>query len=355
MKTDQQQQAQHLYIQTDLNKSEIAKELGVNRRTLHNWIRQNNWDRLKKSGESIPSFLAGDCYQVFGNITNHLLSEERKDKPATPLEVNSMYKLILGINKLKGHPTLNENLETFGMFSEYLNSKSPDLAKNMQPIIDGFLATQAAPNHKQYKPTKLNDEGYIPTEDATTMEAEAKLDEEDILAWSQQEKESNMPSPAPSAANPTTPASSKSPTEQERSSLNGVAASLSTSGVPTGQERSSRGEASRATPPAPLDCPQEQQRNPKGEPTPCAASAPFIISPTERSSLIGIATSLSTCGVPTGQERSSRGEASRAMQDPKNINTDNGPQPKQDIRKLFRGTATKGPGKVLRQNKPIAA
>ena len=79
MKTEQQQQAQHLYFQTDLSKSQIAETLGVSRRSLHYWIRQNDWERIKTSGQHIPSFLAENYYALIGGLMDEILLETIAD------------------------------------------------------------------------------------------------------------------------------------------------------------------------------------------------------------------------------------------------------------------------------------
>ena len=116
MKLEQQQQAQYLYFQTDLSKTEIAQSLHISRSSLHHWIRLNNWERLKKNADHMPSSLAENCYHVFGDLTDSLLSHERIGYPVTAQEANTMYKLVLTINKLKTRNTLNESMEMFGNY-----------------------------------------------------------------------------------------------------------------------------------------------------------------------------------------------------------------------------------------------
>lgn len=119
MKQDQQQQAQRLYFQTDLTKTEIADALGISRRSLHYWVKDNQWDRLKKSAEHMPSLLAENCYLIMAKLQEHILSELRTMKPPTPQEINSLHKLTLTIRNLKGRSTLNETLEMSANFIRY--------------------------------------------------------------------------------------------------------------------------------------------------------------------------------------------------------------------------------------------
>jgi len=184
MKLEQQQQAQRLYFQTDISKTQIAETLGISRRSLHNWIRENNWEQIKKNAEVIPSFLAENCYQILGNLTGHLLSADRLGQPATIQEVNAVYKLTLTISKLKAKNTLNESMETLAWFTESVEAKDPELAQKLQPHLEEYIAAHAKKGTNQYWKSKLSaiEKNTVNTE---TEERERQLDMEDLMAWSQ--------------------------------------------------------------------------------------------------------------------------------------------------------------------------
>src|SRR4051812_23182116 len=129
MKLDQQQQAQTLYFQTDLSKTQIAEHLGISRRSLHYWIKQNNWERIKQNAQHIPSMLAENCYRLIGGLTEEILSPDRAGKPVTSQEASAIYKLTLTINKLKNRGTVNEHIELFGWFLDDIAARDPKLAQ----------------------------------------------------------------------------------------------------------------------------------------------------------------------------------------------------------------------------------
>ena len=196
MKQQQQQQAEHLYFQTDLSKSQIAEAIGISRSTLHCWVRENNWEHLKRSGTAMPSLIAGNCYQMMAQLSEHILSDERKKKPVTREEVDSMYKLTLTISKLKARVVLNENMETFTGFTEHLHAMSPELAEGIKPFITSYIASCAKTRTGDLKPKRQdNTTPSSPEQD----QVEAMLDAEDIAAWAA-EKEAVASSPAPAPA-----------------------------------------------------------------------------------------------------------------------------------------------------------
>jgi hypothetical protein len=153
MKLTEQQQAQRLFFQTDLSRSEIAEFLNIQRSTLNNWIHEYHWDRLKESGQCMPAFLAQNIYLILGRLTNHLLSEERADQPVTAKEANTLYKLTVTIDKLSKRSTLSELMQTFTRFSDKVKATDPSLVDDLQPIIREFIAAETNPGKQMGQPT----------------------------------------------------------------------------------------------------------------------------------------------------------------------------------------------------------
>jgi transposase-like protein len=209
MKLEQQQQAQHLYFQTDLSKTQIADALGISRRSLHYWIRDNNWERLKMNAEHIPSCIAENCYYIMGHLTDSLLSERRADNPVTPQEVNMLYKLTLTINKLKARSTTNESMETLYRLSDNINKKDPELAIGLQPHINEYIATRAAANKGTFMPERLNSSGYISKSEQDAEEE--RLDQLDLEAWAEEARRNGEPQ---ESGQPVTKEPSLQPTPQ---------------------------------------------------------------------------------------------------------------------------------------------
>ena len=219
MKQEQQQQAEHLYFQTDLSKTQIAETIGVSRSTLHCWVRENNWEHLKRSGAAMPSLIAGNCYQMMAQLSEHILSDDRKNKPVTREEVESMYKLTLTINKLKARVALNESMETFTGFTEHLRTMSPELADGIKPFISSYIASCAAARTTDMKPKKTNKS--VPTSQEQD-EMEAMLDAQDIAAWAA-EKEAVASSSAPAFTPAPALKSAAAPKYDIRKQLRGTA------------------------------------------------------------------------------------------------------------------------------------
>lgn len=143
MNIELQAKARKLFLHTDLTKTEIAAAIGIPRRTLHHWIKEQNWEYQKQCASHMPVRIAEKCYHILSQYTDMLLSPEREGVLLSPKEADTIHKLTVTISKLKTRTT-GENMEIFGNFIDHLRRLSPELAEGITPFVTGFLAAGAA-------------------------------------------------------------------------------------------------------------------------------------------------------------------------------------------------------------------
>ena len=136
----------------------------------------------------MPSLLAENIYHIIARFTQQLLGEDRINRPITRHEADTLHKLVLTIGKLKARTTLNESLEMFGTFMETVNHRSPEMAQQITPFVDDYIAARAATNIRELRPDNMNDLGLIPKQEAILTEEQ--LDMQDIMEWTEA---GNMP------------------------------------------------------------------------------------------------------------------------------------------------------------------
>ncbi|HWY13028.1 MAG TPA: hypothetical protein VN026_16955, partial [Bacteroidia bacterium] len=144
MNNDKKQQAKNLFFQTELTKTQIATLLNISRRSLHYWIKDGNWDRLKTAANHLPSLLAENCYHIIGHLTEYYLSERRLTNPVSHKEADTLHKLAITIGKLKNRTTLNENMEMFAFFLDELKKKNPKMAEDIAPYVDEYITSRGS-------------------------------------------------------------------------------------------------------------------------------------------------------------------------------------------------------------------
>jgi len=187
MKQQQMDNAKRLYFQTDLSTSEIAEQVGANRRTVYNWIRQQCWDRLRKSTEHLPTLLAENQYLILGKAQRDILSEARAFNPVTPAEAKMLYHLIMGAKKLTRRSTVSEAAEMNMHFLDHVKAKyDPALTTVVAPMVESYLLERSQAYMGDFVGDRLNDLGCIPqqtSEEKAKGERERQLDTEDEIYW----------------------------------------------------------------------------------------------------------------------------------------------------------------------------
>ncbi len=180
MQNDKKLQAKELYFQTNLSKTQIAESLGVPRRTLHFWIKQNNWDRLKNAAEHLPSLLAENCSHILGNFTRSLLNCYN-DEPLSLQHTEILYKLTMTIQKLKNRATISDSMEMFALFQDGLRKQNPALADTIMPYIEQYISKRARIHQHHLLPEDFNIDGRARLKPFN--ENEARLDYFDMQLW----------------------------------------------------------------------------------------------------------------------------------------------------------------------------
>jgi predicted DNA-binding protein YlxM (UPF0122 family) len=142
MKNDKKQQAHNLYFQTDLSQQQIADLLDVDRRTIHNWLKEGNWRQLKKLANHVPTKVAEQFYFMLANLNHDVLSREHQPFPMT-YEAEEMRKLSVCIKNVKNRQTINESMESFTRLAEIISHKDPELAAKLRPHIQDYIKSRA--------------------------------------------------------------------------------------------------------------------------------------------------------------------------------------------------------------------
>lgn len=185
MENEKKLQAKELFFQTMLNKSQIADTVGVPRRTLHYWIKRDNWDRLKTSAEHMPSIMVENVYHILGNYMRNILSNDNFDEPFTRDQAEVMHLLTNTIRKLKNRSSLNDSMEMLALFQDGLRREDPALADALVPYVERYIANRARIYQHHIIPSDFNSECRIKIKPSNAKEN--RLDFFDMSLWSSED------------------------------------------------------------------------------------------------------------------------------------------------------------------------
>lgn len=116
---------------------EIADRVGVRPNTVGNWIKKENWERLRKSLMVTRKKLIMDWYDQIEWLNNDINSREKKIP--TTHEANTLVQLAASIKKLETETSIAEIYEVATQFLDFLKPIDFDMYKKLLPYFDEFI------------------------------------------------------------------------------------------------------------------------------------------------------------------------------------------------------------------------
>lgn len=162
MKTEQRQQAQTLFFQTNHTKTQIADMLSVSRRTISKWAHEGNWNQLRKSSRTLPAIVAEKCYHMVDEYASGILADRYTAQNINIRHAQTIHLLASSIKKLKAGSTVNETMQTFNLFLGGLQLRHPELATQVAPEVDEFIRLAAASTSIDHMSSAFAPDGTIP-------------------------------------------------------------------------------------------------------------------------------------------------------------------------------------------------
>ena len=141
MKTpDTKEQARMLFFQANLSQKQIAEYVGVNQRTLFDWIKQGDWKRARAAATAAPAMLADSYYNQLARMSEFI--EQREERPfATKEESDIIRKLTMSVKQLGGSvsASFSELVQFCMLFSNFLQKRAPAISVQVVDVMDDFI------------------------------------------------------------------------------------------------------------------------------------------------------------------------------------------------------------------------
>ncbi len=142
--TEQKQQALELYVNQSFTQQQIADTVGVCVRTIHNWIKQHAWDRLRLATHQAPALIADNFSSQLVELQNNIAAREPGKRIPTIQEMEIMRKLTVCIANTKKTVSLPQVTQMMRMFRAFVfDNRSKPYAQGVAHLIDGFLEARS--------------------------------------------------------------------------------------------------------------------------------------------------------------------------------------------------------------------
>ncbi|HCY82832.1 MAG TPA: DDE transposase family protein [Xanthomarina gelatinilytica] len=138
-KTEAKEYAKMLYLDTTqkLSNKEIAERVGVREGTIGRWIKEGEWDKLRKSLMVTRQKIITNWYDQIERLNDAIT--ERDEPWPTGTEANTLAQLATNIKKLETETSIAEIFEVGTAFLDFLKPVDFDVYKKIIPVFDAFI------------------------------------------------------------------------------------------------------------------------------------------------------------------------------------------------------------------------
>jgi DNA-binding protein H-NS len=137
-KTLQRDQARELFLQTELSNTQIADHLGVDRKTVSRWIKEEQWREMKHVATQAPAAILLELYDQLTALNRNISSRESHLRFPTKEEALIQRRMLLSIKSIdRQHP--GNYMQTYSELLEEIGEADKDLAKEIAKYADSII------------------------------------------------------------------------------------------------------------------------------------------------------------------------------------------------------------------------
>ena len=148
---EKKQQAQFLYMAGGKSQKEIADLVGVCERTVHSWIHQYAWDKLRLAAFQAPITIGDNLAAQIVELQNSIKAREPNNRFPNMQEAEITRKLVTCYEKMKKFPSLSQSMQVLETFRNYIRPIDNDFARELGRYTTDFLEAKAANGYAPYQ------------------------------------------------------------------------------------------------------------------------------------------------------------------------------------------------------------
>ncbi len=151
MNEEKMSRARDLYMNEGKTQKEIAAIVGVCERTIHGWIKQHAWDKLKQAAFHAPAIIADHLCSQIVELQSTIAEREPGKRFPTLQEAETTRKLICCLEKVKKSTSLAQNIQMIESFTRFARTKSQAACSTIHKFGEEYLEARAINGYKPYE------------------------------------------------------------------------------------------------------------------------------------------------------------------------------------------------------------
>jgi hypothetical protein len=165
--------ARNLFFQSDLTQAQIARQVGVNSKTLYRWMKEGDWKNIKESSRRMPARIVDDFRSHLVQMNENIFSRPQGENIPTIEEATIMSKLVLCMTRMKVQVTQSNSIQILQNYMDLLDFNDHELALASVPHATEFLKGKGkngfSPYDFEYDPGPKYYEQFCPPSGSEDM------------------------------------------------------------------------------------------------------------------------------------------------------------------------------------------
>ncbi|RWX00924.1 DDE transposase family protein [Flavobacterium cerinum] len=131
--------AKTLFVNENISQKEIATRLKVTEKTIGKWVKDGNWETMKKSMLTTKENQLTMMYDQLDFLNTDI--KGREFKIATPKEADIISKLTSAINRLETETSIGDTVEVAKKIIQFVRSQDVAFAAQLTNYFDGYITS----------------------------------------------------------------------------------------------------------------------------------------------------------------------------------------------------------------------
>lgn len=132
--------AKTLFVNEKLSQKEIAERVGVVEKTISKWIKEGEWEKLRRSMIIVKDEQLSDLYEKLSTLNQYI--KENQANIVTNKDVDSISKLTSSIQRLEIETSIGETIDVAKNIIEFVRPLDLDFAKKMTSYFDVYIQSK---------------------------------------------------------------------------------------------------------------------------------------------------------------------------------------------------------------------
>jgi transcriptional regulator with XRE-family HTH domain len=131
--------AKTLFVNENISQKEIAMRLKVTEKTIGKWVKDGNWETMKKSMLTTKENQLSMLYDQLDFLNNDI--KGRVFKIATPKEADIISKLTAAINRLETETSIGDTVEVAKKIIQFTRTQDIVFAAQLTNYFDAYITS----------------------------------------------------------------------------------------------------------------------------------------------------------------------------------------------------------------------